>query len=131
MGFTHTLGQTYRTAAGTISSTTDSYNGEAEVNLEATIAGNANNAEYDIAFDPAVVKSMVLFSNRAVTIRTNNSAAPIDTIVLAANKAVIWNTDKTEVIPFNNATPIDKFFITGDGNNNAALKAYFLCDPTP
>ncbi len=131
MSFTHTVGITYRTAAGTIASTTDSYNADGEVNLESTIAAGANNAEHDIAFDPATVKSMVLYSNQALTIRTNNNAAPIDTIALSANKQVTWNEDHTEDIPFNNAVPITKFFVTNAGNNNAALKAYFLLDVTP
>jgi len=131
MAFTHTVGITYRTAAGTIASTTDSYNADGEVNLESVIAAGANNAEHQIAFDPADTKSMVLFSNQALTIRTNNNASPIDTIVLSANKQVVWNEDHTEDIPFNNAVPITKFYITNAGNNNAAMKAYFLQDLTP
>lgn len=131
MTFTHTLGVTYRTASGTIASTTDSYNADGEVNLESVVAAGANNAEHDISFDPADVKSMVLYSNQAVTIRTNNNAAPVDTIALSANKQVTWNTDSSGAIPFNNATPITKFFITNAGNNNAAVKCYFLLDVTP
>jgi len=128
MGFNHTLGITYRTAAGTITSTTDVYTADSEVNSEVSVP-SGNNKEVDITLVKTAIKSMVMICDKAVTVKTNNAISPQESIALAANKALIWNTDHTEVIPF--AANVTKFFIDNEGNNSGNFKGYFLCDLTP
>lgn len=134
MAFTHTLGITYRTAAGTITSTTDSYSADSEINEDVSVSATTTNAEIDVAFDPTKIKSMVLYSDKAVTVKTNSTSAPVDTIAVAAAKQITWNTDSSATVPFGGTagtTAITKFYVTNGGATAASVKFYCLLDLTP
>ncbi len=122
--FTHTLGISYHTDAGTIATTTDVYTGDAENDLEEVVAGATVNKEYDMAITVANIKSMVLFSSQAVTIKTNSTVAPGNTVSLLANKQVVWNTDSVMTKPFSVDTT--KLFISNPGATAATLKIRVL-----
>lgn len=123
-GFTHTLGTTYRTDAGTIASITAVYTGEGEVDLDATVALSTTNKEYDIQFIKTDVISMIMYSDKVVTIKTNSSGSPSDTISLAANMPLVWNTDSPVAIPL--AGNVTKVYVTNATATNAALKIRVL-----
>lgn len=92
MSFTHTIGQTYKNDAGTIASVTTTTVGPAEENLEITVAASATNAEHDIAFAHAAVLGAVISSTGPLTIKTNDSTSPGDTLTLATNQAIMYGT---------------------------------------
>jgi len=122
--FTHTLGTTYKTDAGTIASVTAIYVADSESNLDDTVAGSTTNKEFDLAITKSDVISMIMFSNEAVTLKTNSSGSPSDTISLAANMPLVWNTDSPVAIPL--AGPVTKIFATNAGVAAAALKIRVL-----
>lgn len=128
-GFTHTLGTTYRTGSGTIASISASYTGEGEVDLDTTVALSTTNKEFDIQFIKTDVISMIMFSDKAVTIKTNSSGSPSDTISLAAGMPLVWNTDVPTAIPL--AGPVSKIFVTNATANAAALKIHILTKLAP
>jgi hypothetical protein len=97
--FTHTLGTTYHTDAGTIATTTDVYTGDAENDLEEVVPASTTNKQYLMAIDVSKIVSMVIFANGALTLKTNSTSSPIDTVVLVANKVVVWNTDSVMANP--------------------------------
>ncbi len=123
-GFTHTLGTTYKTDAGTIASVQAIYNGEGEVDLDATVALSTTNKEFDIQFIKTDVISMIMYSDKVVTIKTNSSGSPSDTISLAANMPLVWNTDTPTAIPL--AGNVTKIFVTNATATAAALKIRVL-----
>jgi hypothetical protein len=124
MSFTHSIGVTYKTAEGTISSTTDTYTADAEYALDDVVAASTTNKEFDMALTGANIKSMVLYSDQAVTIKTNSTGSPSDTIALAAKIQLVWNTDSHFSLPF--AGNVTKFFVTNAGGVAANLKFRFL-----
>ncbi len=129
MSFTHSVGVTYKTAAGSITNTTDSYTADGELNVSEVITAGASNVQFDITFDPDNVKSMVLYSDQAVTVKTNSSSSPQETISLVAKKQRVWNTDHTETIPFSG--PVTAFYISNAGATDANFKFHALLDVTP
>ena len=135
MSFTHTVGITYRTAAGTITSTTDSYTSDSEINEDVQVPATTTDKEIDVSFDPTKVKSMVLYSDKTVSLKTNAVGTDaVDSIALTAQKQVVWNSDSGSDIPFGGAghnTPITKFYVTNGGLVAANLKFYCLLDLTP
>lgn len=108
--FTHTLGVTYHTDAGTITSTSSSYTGDSEENLDVAVPANTTNKEYDLTCIAADLKSLVLYSDQAMTIKTNSSGTPQETIVLAAKSQLVWNTDSAMAKPFS--ANVTKIFVT-------------------
>jgi hypothetical protein len=123
-GFTHTLGATYRTDAGTISSTTSTFTGDAEIDLDSVVPLSTTNKEFDIQFTKTDVVSMIMFSDKAVTLKTNSSGSPSDTISLAANMPLVWHTDSPTAIPI--VGNVTKIFVTNSGSTNAAIKIRVL-----
>lgn len=126
MSFTHSVGITYKTAEGTISSTTDTYTADAEMALDDQVAASTTNKEFDLSLTQANIKSMVLYSDQAVTVKTNSATSPSDTINLAAKIQLVWNTDSHFSIPFSGN--VTKFFITNSGGVAANLKFRFLAN---
>ncbi len=123
-GFTHTIGNTYRTDAGTISSTSAIYTGDAEIDLDAVVALSTTNKEFDIQFVKTDVISLIMQSDKAVTVKTNSSGSPSDTISLAANMPLVWHTDSPTSMPL--AGNVTKIFVTNAGSTNAAIKIRVL-----
>jgi hypothetical protein len=117
-GFTHTLGVTYKTDAGTIASTTDSYTGNAENDLDTSVAAGASNSEFDIQVTVAKIQSMVLYADQNMVIKTNSTASPGNTVNLTAKKQVVWNTDSVMAKPFT--SDVTKIFVTNSNTVTAA-----------
>jgi hypothetical protein len=118
----HSISVGYKDDAGTVSSTVHTYSDDSEYNEDMLAAAGATNKEYDVAFTLSKLISLVLFSDQAVTIKTNSSSAPQDTINLQAGKEVIWTTDGAAggANPF--AGNVTKFFITNAGVKDANVK---------
>ena len=117
--FTHSVGVLYKDDAGTISSTTHSYVDDTEYGVKETIVAGAVNKEIDIALTVANLKSLVLFSDQAVTLKTNSTSSPQDTIAMQASKEIVWTTDGAAggAIPF--AGNITKFYVSNAGTKDA------------
>lgn len=120
--FTHSVGVLYKDDAGTISSTTHSYTDDTEYGLDGLVLAGAVNKEFDIALTLANLKSLVLFSDQAITIKTNSTSSPQDTIVLQAGKEVVWTNDGAAggANPF--AGNVTKFYISNAGLKDANFK---------
>jgi len=127
--FTHTLGITSHSDAGTIASTTDTYTGDSENDLEEVVAGSATNVEYDLVLTVANIVSMIIYSDHDLVIKTNSTAAPGNTVTLTAKKQVVWNTDSVMAKPFTVNTT--KLFVSNAGTPAASLKIRVLEDIAP
>jgi hypothetical protein len=119
MAFTHTLGRTYKTDAGTIASTTDTYSGNAENDLSVSVVGPVTNEEHDLQVAVGDIVSLVIYSDHAVTIKTNSTGSPGNTITTIGKVMIAWNTDSHEAKPLT--TDVSKLFITNANTNTAKV----------
>jgi hypothetical protein len=129
MSYTHSVGTTYKTAALTLTNTTDTYTSDGEVNESFAVAASTTNYEVDIVIDVSQIKSMVLYSDQAVTIKTNSTGTATDTIVLAAKKQVVWTVDHLESKPLTG--DVTKMYITNSNSTAANVVLSCLVDYTP
>jgi len=127
--FTHKTGITYSSDAGTITSTTETFQGDGESNYDGSIPANTTNGEIDVVVPHTPIRSLVLFSSVDVTLKTNSSSVPDDTIALKGGSQVVWNTNHPEACPFT--TDVTKIFITNAGAAAATVKIRVLLDSTP
>lgn len=72
--FTHSHGVTYKNDAGSITSTTHVYTGNSERNYQAIIPVSTTDSPVVLTFPTANIVSSVLYSDRALTIKTNSTA---------------------------------------------------------
>jgi len=119
---THKIATSYQDDAGTVSSLTATYTDDTEVNADMLAAAGATNKEYDVPVTVANIKSMVLYSDQAVTIKTNSTSSPQETITLAAGAQKIYTFDGLAggAIPF--AGNLTKFYISNAGSKDANVK---------
>ena len=122
--FNHQITSTYATDEGNAISAVSKYTGTTEVAYDGTVAATTDLQEVDIAWIRANVHALLLYSSQALTIKTNVSGAPIDTIVLAAGQAIVWGTDHAEANPV--AHDVTKLFLSNDTANIAIVKIRVL-----
>jgi hypothetical protein len=79
-----------------------------------------------LVLDVSQVKAIAILSDQDVTIKTNSSGSPANTLALKANAPYIWYTNKLPAFVFT--TDITAMYLT----NIAALtlKMEILVDPT-
>jgi hypothetical protein len=120
--FTHSVGVLYKNDSGTITSTTHTYTDDSEIGLDGVVAAGATNKEFDVAFTLTKVISLVLFSDQALTLKTNSTSSPQDTIAIAAGKEIIFTFDGQAggADPF--AGNITKFYFSNAGTKDANVK---------
>lgn len=128
---THTLVIGFR--GGDAITKQPSVEGGAEINLDELIPAATNDKATIFAMDVSQLKSLFMVSDRAVTIETNNSGAPINTFSLLPNVPFVWqvggpalrDTAGTAVV-----TDITQLFITNPGAADALVQIRALFDPT-
>ncbi len=128
--YTDTWGVTIKTEAGTIASSAYTITGDHREGLDDDVGPSSTDVEFDVVVDVSTIQSMALWSDKDVTIKTNSTVAPGNTITLKAGVMVPWDTKHSEACPLT--TDVTKFFITNaDTVNSAHIKMTFLVDATP
>lgn len=123
--FTHSITTGYKSDEGTITSVIKSFTGDAELGVEDNLAVGATNQHYTLAITISQIKAMVLYASGSVTIKTNSSSTPQETISLGAGAQLVWTNDASlGAIPF--AGNITGFYVTNTDVKIANFKARFL-----
>jgi hypothetical protein len=132
MSFSHTKTTFYTTGEGQLANTANIVTGDGEIGYDGSIAATIE-AEVDIAFAFANVKSFLISSTQGATIKSNSSGTPgagTPLTIPTGGGALAWNLNDIEVCPF--AADVTKLYIT---NNHATLaatvKVRVLLDVTP
>lgn len=123
---THTVNTAYSSSSGDISSAV-ALTGDAEIALDITLVENATNAEIDVSVARSQIKSILFQADKAVTLKTNDSQNPGDTINVQAGKPWIWQYGGYQSQPL--AADITALYATC--TDAAELKIRILYDATP
>ena len=124
MPYTHTHSQAVTRSGLELVSARFDLTGDQEINLEEDLAANQTNLEFTLGLDVSKLKSYVLVATAAVTLKTNSTGSPDDTILLPAGKAVVWYDGS----PYANlfGTDVTKVYLTNTAA--ASVKLSFLVD---
>lgn len=124
MSATFTTTLSVQTPAGTITgSGTETSDAVAYID---TILAIATHAEYDIDFKYAQLKSLIIKSAVACTVKTNSSGAPDNTFIIVAGEPFQWRDGDAFANPVS--ADVTKVFITAAAVG--AFQMYALHDPT-
>jgi hypothetical protein len=99
---------------------------DATVEMDVTIA-SATDALINVAFPYATIKAIALSCDVAVTLETNSSSSPSQTIALVANVPNMWIYGG----PGSNPITVDVTKIYATAAAAGTLKIRVLYDPTP
>lgn len=121
-GFSHTVTRGYRDSSGVTIQSTETISASAENNLDVAVTHSTTNIERDWTMVAANLKSICIDCDIAVTIKTNSSGSPQETITLIAGQNLIWTlgTDGAGKIPFSG--DVTKLFITAGSGADGTLK---------
>lgn len=98
MAISHTLSFSVATSSGTVSQS-QSVSSDGEINSDFSATGSAT-TEVNIVFTTASLKSIFILSDGALTLKTNSSGAPDDTISIAASTPFVWTSTSGVTCPF-------------------------------
>ncbi len=129
MSFTHKLTSRWSSGGSKIEVNKD-YTATGEDNADYPVASDASDAE--IAFTLTILQmvSFYMVADQDVTVKTNSSGAPAETIALKANVPFVQNADiaayfagATELL----VTDIGSIFVTNDSNPAVATTLKIRC----
>lgn len=128
---THTRNIRYSTDEGRLTDTDEPITGDGEQAYDGVIPTSGTpNVEVDLAFPFANVKSMVIYSAQAMTIKSNSTSVPDDTFTVPAGKQLAWNTNDIAACPFT--VDVTKLYLTnGSATLTSIVKIRILLDVTP
>jgi hypothetical protein len=127
MSFTHTVNETVKVGSVTHSSPRD-LTGSSRVSISETIS-IANNVLVNCSLDVSAIKSVYILSDQNMTLKTNSSGSPAETISLVANVPLTWYTNcyYTNLL----ATDITALYLTNASAAAASFTLEALTDATP
>ena len=123
---THNITQSWSRNGEAVSVTVE-MSGSGEVNLDETIAASQTNKLVTFVCDVSAMTSLFISCDETITIKTNDSATPDDTITVTADKPIVWYTACGHDNPFS--VDVTELYITT--TNESALKIRLLQDATP
>lgn len=129
MAYTHRMTSTFSRSGWSDQQIVDKTGtGEATVD-EAIIAGGTN-VLVNVAFAYATLKSVYLICDQGLTIKTNSSSAPDNTITLVAAQPMWWHDTIGSANPFT--ANVTKVYVTNaSGTLVANFRLVALVDATP
>lgn len=126
--FKHRYKSSVTTESETLNSIEQEFVADGHRKLDPTIPASSTNFAVTLAFTLAKVKSLWFYSDKAVTLKTNSSGSPVDTIVLAAGIPLVWNAN-LGANPFS--ADVTSLFVTNAAVSAAEMKIRILHDDTP
>jgi hypothetical protein len=101
----------------------------ADGEFDEVVPPTTTNMPFSLALDISQVKSLFLLSDQDVTLKTNSSSSPTDTIALKANIPYVWFTNAYDTCKIT--ADVTTAFITNAGATAANVSARWLYDITP
>lgn len=84
--------------------------GDVQAAINTPVPAATTNQEILIALDVSALQLIVVYSNVAVTIKTNSSGSPTDTIAIKAGIPYVWHLDAYATNLFTG--DVSKIFVT-------------------
>jgi hypothetical protein len=117
--FTHSINTSYGTDEGNAVTASRQYTGTTELGFDYSIPPATVNQEVDIAWIKSNVHALLIYSDHALTVKTNDATTPIDTLSLSAGQAIVWANDHVEPNPVGH--DVTKLFLSNADPDTAAV----------
>ncbi len=107
----------------------NAFTGDLRTSVEFTIADSVTDQLVNFTADVSLIKAIIILSTQDVTLKTNDSGAPAETIVLLADNPLVWYEGSyyTNLL----ATDITKSYFSNASGSTATVKILMIMDSTP
>lgn len=126
--FQHNFRMTASTPSGE-RTTNRTYEASGHVGINEVIPAPSTNLQLTCAIDVSAVKSLLILSDQDITIKTNSSSEPTNTLALKAGVAYEWTTDSYDTLKLTG--DVTAIFVTHAGETAANLTIDVVQDVTP
>lgn len=116
------------TGLGSPISKTKSVTDEGDVTLEVAVADGQTNKLVACELDVSQCKALVLMATVAMTLKTNSSGSPADTIALSANVPLVYSGDAAETNPLG--TDVTALYLTNASGTDGTFHMKAIFDAT-
>jgi hypothetical protein len=122
--FNHSITHGYTDDGGNVFNSIIKFTGQTEAGYDGTIAANATDFLIDIAFPITGLQSLCIWSDTNLTVKTNSSSSPVQTIALLANVPISWGAGTGATDPITAA--VTSLYVTNATANPAKFKVRAL-----
>ena len=103
-----------------------SFSGDSQLAIQQDIAASTTDQEILAAIDISQAKLVMIKSTQDVTIKTNNSGTPIDTLAVKANVPMVWRNGDYNAIFLT--ADVTAFYVTNATASQATVQILALVD---
>ena len=103
-----------------------SFTGDSQLTIQQDVPASTTDQEILAAIDISLAKMVMIMSSQDVTIKTNNSATPADTLAMTANVPRVWRSGDYNAIFLT--ADVTKFYITNATASTATVQILALID---
>ena len=128
MAFTGSITTRFVGPTGTVENTV-SKSSSASISVDETIANGQTAFQINVAIDVSAVKAFYICADQNVTVKTNSSGSPDDTLNLIANEPYAWHN--TSLSAFLLDTDVTAIFVANASGSAAALTLRVIQDASP
>ena len=129
MSVKHTFEETIHVGGKSYTSQNEfTQGGEAIIDQEA-VAADESDLLMVVAIDVSAMKTFFMLSGTDLTVKTNSSSTPDDTLTLKAGVPISWHENSNHSKPLT--VDVTKIYVTEDGSKADFLTLRALQDVTP
>ena len=104
--------------------------GDSTITVNTSVADSVTDQLLTISLDQSLLKGYYIHSTFAITVETNSSSAPTDTIVLVANVPLVHGAT-TDLYTGLITADVTAIYLTNASGSTATVKMVFEQDATP
>lgn len=121
---THTITKTWQGSNSLSLTKSVSFQASEELNFDFSLAANTTNQQVNLAFTKADLQSIFISSDQDITIKTNSSGSPQDTLTITAGNPFEWDATSGIANPF--AGSVTTAYFTNGTSTNANVSVRTL-----
>ena len=127
MSFTHKITHELQIGSETLLNE-QTLSGNGRQSISETIADSTTDGLVAFALDVSECASFFILADQALTVKTNSSGSPADTLTLSAGVPYLWHTGAID--SFQLGTDVTALYVTNASGEDATLRIEALYDPT-
>lgn len=119
-GVTHTLTFSAGGFSDGMTPITVSTTGSLGLEIDEDVAASTTDQLLTIAIDVSEIESLIIFTDGALTVETNSSSAPAQTLTFAADKPLVWASGMPSSCPLT--TDVTALYFTNAGGSSVNIR---------
>ena len=124
-----TLTLNWRRESGPTTTATVTVSGEGDQNIEVAVPGSTTDYHVLASIDVSQLALIYILADKALTLKTNSTSTPADTISLAVDKPFLWYSGCGLTMPFT--VDITTLYLTNGTAGTGNVELHFQYDATP